>query len=229
MHVRWIPVIALMLTTAAACGGLLLGDVAQSAAETATAMAAALLALWPLYAMPISLSVASRNRAPAALLEAVMVAASAMLAVWFMAEALTALRLLAILLLLLLIVQLLLGFGINRVSLTIGLVLAMLAPVWSAPIEAAASSGRLATLAVLANPLSALASACGCDYLRSLWFYQHSNIGASQFAYPAYGSSLLSCAGLLGALAALSLCLDAQAAQNNGLSQVNHLLSEKSL
>jgi hypothetical protein len=61
--------------------------------------------------------------------------------------------------------------------------LAGAAPIWLGPLAELAGRG-LADAAVAASPLSYLAVAADCDYLRIHWFYTHSVMGSIRFDYP---------------------------------------------
>lgn len=202
-RIRWLILLALLLACALLCGALRLASPDLGRTQAVTLTAAALLALWPLVAAP--LAAGDRATAPVALGESLVVCTAMLAAVWLALDLLTALRLVAMLLPMLVSVQLLLALRLHPTTLALALALSMSAPAWLAPASAAAGSqGRLAPLSVMLNPLSALASACRCDYLRSDWFYAHSAIGASEFNYPGYGVALLACVAIALALAALS-------------------------
>lgn len=63
--------------------------------------------------------------------------------------------------------------------------LALTAPLWLAPLAELRGGGSdLGAWVVASSPLSHLASAAGCDYLRAEWFYRHAALGGMRFEYP---------------------------------------------
>ena len=201
---RYLPLFALLLTAVALCAALLAVPAPVSAAETTTLIGTVILVLWPLYAPPL---VAQQTSNALGALQSLLLAVTAATAVaaWLL-DAGAALRLAMVLTMLLLVVQLLLGLGVHRLTLTAALALLALAPIWVAPISAAASGEHaLARLSLLVNPMSALAVACRCDFLRSPWFYARSSIGASQYHYPTFAGVLPTCVLLVAALSILTL------------------------
>lgn len=80
--------------------------------------------------------------------------------------------------------------------------LALSLPLWLAPLaELRGSRSELAAWIVTLSPLSHLASAAGCDYLRTDWFYRHSVLGSLRFEYPALSAVLAAYAAAAAALA----------------------------
>lgn len=74
-----------------------------------------------------------------------------------------------------------------------------LAPVWLGPAAEWSTDQTIADAAVAISPLTYLAGTVDYDYLRSLWFYEHSAIGSLRFAYPNPVAATL--AWLLGSMA----------------------------
>lgn len=201
---RYLPRFTLLLTAVALCAALLAGPAPASPAETTTLIGTVILMLWPLYAPPLA---AQRPSNALRALQDLLLAATAttVIAAWLI-DAGAAARFGLVLTTLLLVVQLLLGLGVHRLTLTAALALLALAPIWAAPISAAASGEQaLASASLLVNPVSALAVACRCDFLHSPWFYAHSSIGASQYHYPTFAVVLLTCVLLAAALSILTL------------------------
>jgi hypothetical protein len=79
-------------------------------------------------------------------------------------------------------------------------------PLWLGPVAdlAARTEPDVPTLILGASPLAHLASAAGCDLLRSPWFYGHSSLGALQVEYPPLATLLIAYA-IAGAVLALLL------------------------
>jgi len=65
------------------------------------------------------------------------------------------------------------------------LCLATTTPLWLGPIaERFAEIPAVVNAIVAASPLSYLATAAGDDYLRGVWFYQHTPLGSLHYVYP---------------------------------------------
>ena len=80
--------------------------------------------------------------------------------------------------------------------------MAALTPVWAGPlVELAGNPDWLTRLVVYVSPLTTFAVALDVDYLRTIWFYDHSAIGSMRYHYP----GLLGCIALLSLLPAVSL------------------------
>jgi len=63
--------------------------------------------------------------------------------------------------------------------------LAAVAPLWLGPVaERFADIPIVVNGIVAASPLSYLAAAVGDDYLRGIWFYQHTPLGSLHYVYP---------------------------------------------
>lgn len=76
-------------------------------------------------------------------------------------------------------------------------------PLWLAPLaELRGSRSELGAWIVTLSPLSHLASAAGCDYLRTEWFYRNSALGSLRFEYPATPAVLGAYAAAAAALVA---------------------------
>jgi hypothetical protein len=58
------------------------------------------------------------------------------------------------------------------------------APLWLGPIALRVGSTDLTNAIVAVSPLSFLAVACRCDYLRCSWFYARTPVGSIRFEYP---------------------------------------------
>jgi hypothetical protein len=202
-----VPLTGLMVAAASVCLALTASDPERTGSLVATVMGSTVLALWPLYAVTLKL-----HRSDAALRavgQVCVVTIAVALAVLFADTLQTALTMTFLLLPMLLIVQLLLGLGIDRIPLTLLLALAMLTPLWLGPLAALLGSmSGVAAAAAAFSPLSALAAGAGCDYLRLMWFYQNSSIGASQFEYPTQVQTLWCCGIMLTLLVVASLLLN---------------------
>lgn len=80
--------------------------------------------------------------------------------------------------------------------------LALSAPLWLAPLAELRGGGSdLGARVIASSPLSHLASAAGCDYLRTEWFYRHSALGGMRFEYPTVTTVLAVYATLAAVLA----------------------------
>lgn len=80
--------------------------------------------------------------------------------------------------------------------------IAALAPVWAGPlVELAGNPDWLTRVVVYVSPLTTFAVALDVDYLRTIWFYDHSAIGSMRYHYP----GLMNCIALLALLPAASL------------------------
>lgn len=65
------------------------------------------------------------------------------------------------------------------------MLLCALAPLWLGPLaDRLAAWPAIADIVVAASPLSYLAAAIDYDFLRSVWFYQHSPLGSLRYEYP---------------------------------------------
>lgn len=80
--------------------------------------------------------------------------------------------------------------------------LALSMPLWLGPLaELRGSRSELGAWIVTLSPLSHLASAAGCDYLRTDWFYRHSVLGSLRFEYPTLPAVLAAYGAAAAALA----------------------------
>lgn len=228
VRIRIVPLAALIAAAAAATWALLAGDTDRQASLIATVMASVTLALWPLFAGVLTPAHRPSSRVPVeALLETLLVTSTVSIAVlmfnsprmaWVMGAALCPM---------LVIVQLMLGLGANRLLLSAALVGTLLAAVWLGPLAAllGSNSGVPQWIALL-SPLSALAAVADCDYLRLMWFYQNSSIGASQFEYPSLSQTLWACGISIVFLYVIAL-FDVRWRERNTLAPFDNLLQEK--
>jgi hypothetical protein len=213
---RLLPLTGLITAAASACLAIVGSDPERTGADVATAIGSTLLSLWPLYAAPLQLH---RSEASFwALGQVCIVMLIVAVAIGFADTLQTALHMSLVLLPLLLSVQLLVGLRINRILLTLLLALAMLTPLWLAPLAALlGSSSGVAAAAAALSPLSALAGSAGCDYLRLMWFYQHSTIGASPVGYPTQVQTLWCCGVILTLLVVASALRGRLDSQHRGI------------